>query len=127
MSESLRIDKWLWFARFYKTRTLAGRAVGAGRIRVNGETVSKSHQPIRPGDVLTFPLGPYVRVIRVDAVGARRGPAPEAQGLYTDLDPPIRQKTDDPDTPEPVARREPGSGRPTKTERRATDRLRGQK
>lgn len=126
-AETLRIDKWLWYARFLKSRTLAAGLCGSGKLRLNNEPVRKSHQVLRVGDVLTFPLGPYIRVIRVVALGARRGPAPEAQALYEDLDPPrpksSPEKARDGKTG-PVAARERGSGRPTKTERRATDRLR---
>jgi ribosome-associated heat shock protein Hsp15 len=117
---TLRIDKWLWHARFLKSRTLAAKLCDGSRVRVNGTPVGKSAQPVRAGDVLTFPLGPYIRVVKVLALGTRRGPPTEARTLYEDLDPP---------TPESRlvldAWREPGTGRPTKAERRATDRLKG--
>jgi ribosome-associated heat shock protein Hsp15 len=90
MSEQrLRLDKWLWYARFYKSRTLATGACSAGRIRVNGARTDKPHHPLKAGDVLTFPHGPHVRIIRVLAIGARRRPAPEARLLYEDLAPPV--------------------------------------
>ncbi|MEQ8665444.1 MAG: RNA-binding S4 domain-containing protein [Rhodospirillales bacterium] len=127
MSDSLRIDKWLWYARFFKSRTLAGGFVAGGRLRLNGEHVSKTHQAVRAGDILTFPLGPYIRVIRIVELGTRRGPAAEAQSLYEDLDPPQPRKQGNDGHPAQVAWREPGSGRPTKVERRATDRLRGRR
>ena len=85
-AETLRLDKWLWQARFFKTRGLSAALVSKGRVRVNGQPVSKPGRTIRPGDVLTFPQGDRVRVIRVRAIGDRRGPAAEAQGLYRDLD-----------------------------------------
>ena len=89
MSEDgLRLDKWLWFARFVKTRSLATKLVIDGRMRVNGAPTQKAHYSVKPGDVLTFPLGPHIRVIKVVALGVRRGPATEAQLLYEDLDPP---------------------------------------
>lgn len=126
MSDGLRIDKWLWYARFFKSRSLASTFVTTGRLRLNGTSIAKAHQSIRPGDVLTFPLGPYIRVIKVEKLGTRRGPAPEARTLYDDLDPPQpKGREDRPDSPAPIGKREPGSGRPTKTERRATDKLRG--
>ncbi|MFV3075206.1 RNA-binding S4 domain-containing protein [Niveispirillum fermenti] len=84
----LRLDKWLWYARFLKTRSQAAKLAGSGTLRLGGAPVSKSSQPVKVGDVLTFPLGAYVRVIRVTALAARRGPAAEAQALYEDLDPP---------------------------------------
>ncbi|MEO5336836.1 MAG: RNA-binding S4 domain-containing protein [Magnetospirillum sp. WYHS-4] len=116
----MRIDKWLWHARFFKSRTLAGKACTAGGFRLNGTPTGKAHALVKPGDVLTFPLGPHIRVIRVVALGTRRGPAPEAQGLYKDLDPP-RAKPPNPGSP---ALRAAGTGRPTKKERRAIERLR---
>jgi len=117
----LRVDKWLWHARFFKSRTLAAKSVGGGHFRVNRQVVRKANYMVQAGDVLTFPLGPHIRVIEIVALGERRGPAPEARTLYNDLDPP------QPRAKSPAAlaaeRREPGSGRPTKRERRATDRL----
>jgi ribosome-associated heat shock protein Hsp15 len=126
MSEhGLRIDKWLWHARFFKSRSLAQRLCGGGRVRVNGNRVTKAHAMIRPGDILTFPMGPHVRVVRVAVLGVRRGPAVEAATLYEDLEPPRSTKPEAGPRPLVPARRDPGAGRPTKTERRATDRLKG--
>jgi ribosome-associated heat shock protein Hsp15 len=82
-----RVDKWLWFARFFKTRGLASEMIGGGRLRLNSAKTRKPAHPVGPGDVLTFPQGDRIRVIRVLAVAARRGPAAEAQGLYQDLEP----------------------------------------
>lgn len=124
--ETLRLDKWLWQARFAKSRGIAAKLVSETGVRVNGTRVSKPAAAVRPGDVLTFALGRQVRVIRVLALGHRRGPAPEARELYEDLDPPGARGTrsaDDPAAPAPP-RREPGAGRPTKAERRALDRFR---
>ena len=122
--ETLRIDRWLWYARFFKSRTLAGKLCSGGRIRLNGSAIGKSHAVLRAGDVLTFPQGQSIRVIKVLALGSRRGPAAEAQALYEDLQPP--QPRGKPEVVPLAARREPGSGRPTKAERRATDRLKGE-
>jgi ribosome-associated heat shock protein Hsp15 len=119
---SLRLDKWLWHARFARTRSLAAKLVSEARFRINGNPTEKAHHAVRPGDVLTFPLGPHIRVIKVLALGVRRGPAPEARTLYEDLEPP-QPKPPAPEDP-PVAVREDGAGRPTKRERRAIDRLR---
>jgi len=116
---SLRIDKWLWHARFFKSRTLAGKFVNAGKVRVNGALLTKAHYMLKEGEVLTFPKGPHVRLIKVLHMGTRRGPAPEAQALYEDMDPP--QPRIKPDKPPSVAEREPGTGRPTKKERRVMD------
>lgn len=84
-SEGLRLDKWLWQARFFKTRAIAAMLAGRRKIRVNSVLVTKPHYRVRPGDVLTFPQGKTVRVVRVVALGSRRGPASEAQTLYEDL------------------------------------------
>ena len=113
----LRLDKWLWFARFFKSRSIAATRVGAGDVRVNGDRVSKRSVTITAGDVLTFAQGDNIRVIQVDVLGTRRGPAPEAQALYTDLSPPEPRKRD-------IAPQNPkheGKGRPTKRDRRQTD------
>jgi ribosome-associated heat shock protein Hsp15 len=136
-TQSLRLDKWLWHARFCRSRSLAAKLCIGGQIRLaqaaassgpaaapevkagTPSLVAKASQTVRPGDVLTFPLGGQVRVIRILALGLRRGPAPEARTLYQDLTPPqarIRQEAG------PGARA-PGSGRPTTRDRRALDRL----
>ncbi len=109
----LRIDKWLWQARFFKTRSLAAKQVSGGHVRVNGNRVVKPAHSVGPGDVLTFTQGRIVRVVRVEKLGERRGPAPEAQTLYSDL-------TEKQNAPP----RNPGfegKGRPTKKDRRALD------
>ena len=117
MAEKLRLDKWLWHGRFYKTRSLAAARIDAGDVRVNGTRTEKRSHMVSAGDVLTFALGATVRVIRIDALGTRRGPASEAQALYTDLAPP--------DAPRGKAAPEnpsyEGKGRPTKRDRRALD------
>lgn len=123
---AIRIDKWLWHARFFKTRTLAQNFVVAGKVRVNTVRVEKANHSVKPGDVLTFVRGHHVRVIKVIGLAARRGPASEAQRLYEDLSPPPPSAKDDPDVPVPTAKREPGAGRPTKRERRDLDKLRGE-
>jgi ribosome-associated heat shock protein Hsp15 len=120
-AETLRLDKWLWYARFCKTRSLATSICRHGDIRVNKVPVRKSNHGVRIGDVLTFAQGPRVRVIRIVALGAKRGPAVDAQALYEDISLPIpvREKR------VPISGvREAGAGRPTKRERRAIDRLR---
>jgi len=101
-----RLDKWLWQARFYKTRTLAARTVSDGRVRVNGEKVGKPALPVVPGDTLTFTAGDRIRVVEIVALAVRWGPASEAQALYTDH------------SPKPVPRVGP---RPTGRDRRRMD------
>ncbi|WP_299154827.1 RNA-binding S4 domain-containing protein [uncultured Tateyamaria sp.] len=116
-ADKLRLDKWLWFARFFKSRSLAATQVGAGNVRVNGERVTKRATTISPGDVLTFSQGRVVRIVEVVALGTRRGPAPEAQTLYSDMSPPPPPK----ETPVPENPRFEGKGRPTKRDRRQGD------
>ncbi|MDA0651711.1 MAG: RNA-binding S4 domain-containing protein [Proteobacteria bacterium] len=82
---ALRMDKWLWHARFFKTRALASRLCTAGRVRVDGVKIGKAHFAVRPGQVLTFPQGRRIRVVRVIALGDRRGSAKEASLLYEDM------------------------------------------
>lgn len=84
---AVRIDKWLWAARFYKTRSLAQDMVARGRVRVDGEPVKPS-RALRPGAVLDLPQGRLRRRVEVVALSDRRGGAPEAALLYRDLDPP---------------------------------------
>ena len=108
-----RLDKWLWMARFFKTRGKASELVSGGHVRVNGQKVSKPATQVGPGDVLTFPQGHQVRVVRIDALPERRGPAPEAQTLYHDMTE-WREK-------DPAAPRFEGKGRPTKKDRRTLD------
>ncbi|SHF52892.1 heat shock protein Hsp15 [Kaistia soli DSM 19436] len=104
-----RIDKWLWFARFAKTRTTAQKLVLSGAVRVNRDRIDSPSRLVRVGDVLTLTLERQVRVLKVLAPGVRRGPAPEAQTLYEDVTPPA-----------PI-RPASGGERPTKRDRRAID------
>ena len=80
-----RLDKWLWCARFLKARADCARLVAEGGVRINRQPTDKPHARLRPGDVVTLPLRQDVRVVRVLALAARRGPAPEAQGLYEEI------------------------------------------
>lgn len=123
-AETLRADKWLWFARFFKSRTLAAEVCKAGKLRVSGVKVAKPNHGVRVGDVLTFPQGRDIRVVRVLALGERRGPAPEAQQLYEDLQPKDSKPAEPKPTP-PGGERPRGAGRPTKRERRQLDKLHG--
>jgi len=82
----IRIDKWLWQARFFKSRGLAAEVIEAGHVRVNGTRVTRPGRDVGAGDTLTFPQGSRIRLVRILAPGLRRGPAPEAQALYLDLD-----------------------------------------
>lgn len=139
-SGSQRIDKWLWFARVVKSRTLAAGLVTAGKVRINRAKIDKPSHALKVGDAVTVAVGRKVRVLRVLAPGVRRGPASEAQTLYEDLSPPAaapagrdggRAAAGDSATGSApaaqAATREAGAGRPTKRERRETDRLRGRR
>ncbi len=111
----IRLDKWLWHARFFKTRSLAAKLVSGGHVRVNSDKVSKPAHAVTAGDVLTFPQARATRVVRIVALGDRRGPASEAQALYEDLNP-QEQRPNVPSAP-----KYEGKGRPTKRDRRKLD------
>lgn len=114
-----RLDKWLWFVRAIKTRTQAAQLVTEGKVRLNRQRVEKPSQPVRQGDVVTVNVRGHIRVLKVMAPGTRRGPPVEARTLYEDLTPPPAPKP----LADPHASRPAGAGRPTKKERRQTDRL----
>jgi ribosome-associated heat shock protein Hsp15 len=124
-SERLRIDKWLWAARFFKTRSLAAQAVEGGRVRLNGARV-KPAKDVKPGDEIAVHIGELEWVVAVRALAARRGPAEEARKLYDERDESRARR-------EAIleARRhepEPGfglRGRPTKRDRRMLRRVTG--
>jgi len=120
MSETLRIDKWLWAARFFKTRSLAAAACDGGRVDVNEQAAKPSRQ-VRPGDLLHVTLPTGRRIARVVALVEQRGPAASARALYDDLTPPSPPRR----RAGRLALRPAGSGRPTKRDRRAIDHLRG--
>lgn len=124
--DRMRIDKWLWAARFFKTRSLAAEEIGKNRVQVNGD-VAKASREIKPGDTVSLRLDTLTRVVRVLGLSAQRGPAPVAQQLYEE-------------TPESLAaqatareQRRMGSepalsiqqGRPTKRKRRELDQAHG--
>jgi ribosome-associated heat shock protein Hsp15 len=110
-----RIDKWLWCARVVRTRSAAAQLAGSGHVRINGTRIDVPSRPVRPGDVVTVALDRRVRVMKVLQFIERRGGAAVASALYEDLSPPSER--------EPAPTREPGSGRPTKRDRRAIDGL----
>jgi ribosome-associated heat shock protein Hsp15 len=85
VAEALRLDKYLWFARIVKTRAAAQALAEQGRLRIGGRLVDRAHAPVRVGDVLSFALNGRVRVLRVLALPARRGPAAEASLLYEEV------------------------------------------
>ena len=114
-----RIDKWLWAARFFKSRTLAAAACNGGKVDVNGDA-AKPSKVVRPGDLLQVTLPRSRRIVRVAALADRRGSGSQAALLYEDLTPPPPPREA---RIAPPAYRPRGAGRPTKRERRRIDRL----
>jgi ribosome-associated heat shock protein Hsp15 len=110
VTDAVRLDKWLWAARFYKTRAAATAAVAGGKVQLNGER-PKPAKTLRPGDGVRIRLGPYEHHVVVRGLAEKRGPASAAQRLYEE-------------TPESLAARR--KGRPTKRDRRDLDRLKGE-
>ena len=119
--DSIRIDKWLWAARVFKTRSLASAACDGGKVDINREA-AKPARRVRAGDRIevSLPRGRR-RILKVVAIGDRRGSAEAARALFEDLTPPEPPRSRQ--APPPF--REPGAGRPTKRERREIGRLRG--
>ena len=118
----MRIDKWLWAARFYKTRSLAAEELDKGRVQLNGHAVKPAHE-IKPGDKLTLRQGTVLRELLVKGLSMQRGPAPVAQALYEECADSIQKRLQDAEQrrlhPEPAQSIE--HGRPTKRERRNID------
>jgi ribosome-associated heat shock protein Hsp15 len=117
----VRVDKWLWAARLAKTRSLAAEAVSGGRVEINGQRVKPSKE-VRPGDEIEVTTGPYRRVVIVQALAERRGPAKEAVLLYSETQESIaaRERLAAQRRLEAAPRPQPG-GRPTKRDRRRLD------
>lgn len=120
--EKLRIDKWLWAARFYKTRTLASEEVARGRVTVNGQEIKPARE-VKPGDTVALRQGAVVRTVVVKGLSGVRGPAPVAQQLYEETADSIRAREAAAEqrrlAPEPAL--SIGQGRPTKRGRRELD------
>ncbi|HEX8124961.1 MAG TPA: RNA-binding S4 domain-containing protein [Allosphingosinicella sp.] len=89
MADGLRLDKFLWFARIVKTRALAQTMAEQGRIRIGGRVVDRAHAPVRVGDVMSFAQRGTVRILKVEALPARRGPPAEARALYSEIGDPL--------------------------------------
>jgi ribosome-associated heat shock protein Hsp15 len=117
---SVRIDKWLWAARFFKSRSLAAQACDGGKVDVNSQS-TKPSKLVKPGDLLKITLPRGKKIVKVLVLTDRRGPAARAQFFYEDLTPPPPPEPEY--VPSPVYRLR-GAGRPTKAERRLLDRLR---
>lgn len=126
--QAQRIDKWLWHARFAKTRTLAARLAISGRVRRDRARINRPSAAVRPGNVLTMVIGGNVHVVRILALAERRGPASDARGLYELIEGPVQRPGTTGQTPSrstPAGdsgsgpKRPRGAGRPTKRDRRA--------
>ncbi len=115
-----RIDKWLWHARVVRTRSAAAELVTSGLVRLNGARITAPSQLVRVDDAITIALDRNVRILKAKGFAERRGDAEAARALFADLTPPPPPS----DESSKVAAREPGSGRPTKRDRRAIDRFR---
>lgn len=91
MADTMRLDRWLWWVRLAKTRSAAQGIAADGRLRIDGRVIDRAHAAVRIGNVLTYASGGGVRVVRIEALPHRRGPAPEAQACYRrlDLSPPM--------------------------------------
>ena len=120
--EKLRIDKWLWAARFFKTRALAADAVETGKVQLGGERV-KPAKPLAAGDTLSIRLGPYLHVIEVLGLSNKRGPAPEAQKLYKETEESRAKRAAL--ALELKVRPTAHEGRPTKKDRREIEKFKG--
>jgi ribosome-associated heat shock protein Hsp15 len=119
-----RLDRFLFFARAVKSRTLAQKIIESGAIRVNSDKTERTDLKVGAGDVLTMSLHNRIVVWRILDCGTRRGPASEAQRLYEDISPPPVPRAELSPYEAAIAERPAGAGRPTKKERRETDRLR---
>jgi len=118
-----RVDKWLWHARVVRTRQAAAALVTSGHVRINARRIDAASRPVRPGDVVTVALDRAVRVLKVLGFAERRGSAEDARSVCEDMTPPAAAPSRE---PPPPAVREAGTGRPTKQDRRAIDRLIGE-
>ncbi len=122
-----RIDKWLWHARVVRTRSAAAALAASGHVRLNGARVAAPSKPVKAGDVVTIALDARVRVLKVTGFALRRGAAEEGRALYEDMAPSAPSAPASSAPPQsdeqPVARRDRGTGRPTKQHRRAIERF----
>lgn len=119
-----RLDKWLWFARILKSRTLAQKLISSGAVRIDGNRVTGPDYRVVPDMVLTMTVNEQLRILKIVDTGERRGPASEAVLLYEDLTPALPPRVPGTRPSKPGAR-EAGAGRPTKRERRLTDKFTG--
>ena len=121
MTEKIRVDTWLWYARFYKSRSLSSKAVLSGKLRVNTHKIIKPATKVKINDVLTINHVNLVRLVQVQSLGSRRGPASEAQKLYLELS---EDKTGSSNMESaPKKSKKAVNKRPTKKDRRILDKI----
>ena len=121
MIEKIRLDTWLWYARFYKSRSLSSKAILSGKVRVNSNKIIKPASKVKINDVLTINHVNTVRIIQIQSIGARRGPASEAQALYKDLSAELTAASKIKDVFEKS--KKDTNKRPTKKDRRILDKI----
>ena len=121
MNEKIRLDIWLWHARFYKSRRLSSKAILSGKLRVNSIKIIKPASKVKISDVLTINHVNMVRIIQIQSIGARRGPAREAQALYNDLSADVTAASKIKDVSEKS--KKDTNKRPTKKDRRILDKI----
>jgi ribosome-associated heat shock protein Hsp15 len=121
MTEKIRLDTWLWYARFYKSRSLSSKAISSGKIRINSNKITKPAAKVKTHDVLTLNYVNEIRLIQVQSLGSRRGPASEAQSLYIELTESRNETSNVKSTIEKL--KKDSNKRPTKKDRRLLDKI----
>jgi ribosome-associated heat shock protein Hsp15 len=121
MTEKIRLDTWLWYARFYKSRSLSSKAILNGKLRINSNKITKPATKVKTNDVLTLNYVNEIRVIQIRSLGSRRGPASEAQSLYIDL---TEDRIGSSNVKSKIEKSKKDSNkRPTKKDRRLLDKI----
>jgi len=121
MTEKIRLDTWLWYARFYKSRSLSSKAILNGKLRINSNKITKPATKVKTNDVLTLNYVNEIRIIQIQSLGSRRGPASEAQSLYIDL---TEERIGSSNVKSKIEKSKKDSNkRPTKKDRRLLDKI----
>ena len=121
MTEKIRLDTWLWYARFYKSRSLSSKAILSGKLRINSNKITKPATKVKTNDVLTLNHVNEIRIIQIQSLGSRRGPASEAQSLYIDL---TEDRIGSSNVKSKIEKSKKDSNkRPTKKDRRLLDKI----
>ena len=121
MTEKIRLDTWLWYARFYKSRSLSSKAILSGKLRINSNKITKPATKVKTNDVLTLNYVNEIRIIQIQSLGYRRGPASEAQSLYIDL---TEDRIGSSNVKSKIEKSKKDSNkRPTKKDRRLLDKI----